>query len=113
MTTQDTFSEHEITETLGLVTGDASWTRHIFTWVLILIHQLIGLRIGSFTKLMHFAREDATERLILAANKQGADGVVALRMTTTSIAGIGFSVLAYGTAVKFKKKPDVTESVVR
>ncbi len=46
------------------------------------------------------AREMATQRMIANAAEIGADAVINMRYTTTSVVGSAAELLVYGTAVK-------------
>jgi len=48
------------------------------------------------------ARDQAQDRMIEEAEALGADGVINVRFTTSSIADSGAEILAYGTAVRLR-----------
>ena len=54
-------------------------------------------------EMMGNARTLAMSRMIAQAEALGADAVINLRYTTTSIIGSAAELLAYGTAVKLNK----------
>lgn len=100
VTTQDQFTDKQITETLGLVRGNTVRARHVGKDILAGLRNMVGGEIGEYTKLLGEAREQATDRMIEEAKKLGADGVVCVRYTTSSIMGGAAELFAYGTAVK-------------
>jgi uncharacterized protein YbjQ (UPF0145 family) len=51
---------------------------------------------------MYEARVEATNRMIDAASKMGADAIIATRYSTCSVMDGNSEVMAYGTAVKFQ-----------
>ena len=51
---------------------------------------------------MSLSREQALERMIADANRLGADAVVNVRLTTSTVMQGASEILAYGTAVKIK-----------
>ena len=51
--------------------------------------------------MMEKARSKATERMVEQARRMGADAVIGVRYTTSSIMAQAAEVLVYGTAVKF------------
>ena len=99
-TTSDTVPGREIQETLGLVTANAVRSRHLGRDLLAELKSLVGGEIGAYRDLLAASREQALERLDEEATAIGADAVVALRITTSSIAKGASEILAYGTAVK-------------
>lgn len=103
ITTQDEFSDHEITETLGLVRGNTIRARHIGNDILASLRGVVGGEIGEYTKMLAESREQALDRMIERARALGADGIVALRFTTSAITQGSAELMAYGTAVRLKK----------
>ena len=51
---------------------------------------------------MDNARTIATERMLDEAKQLGADAIVSVRYTTSSIMQSAAEIMVYGTAVKFK-----------
>lgn len=102
ITTQDQFSDFEIEKTLGVIFGNTVRTRHVGTHFLASLMNIFGGEISGYTKLLTDARQEALNRLIGAAKDSGANGIVAVRFSTSSIAGGASEILATGTAVKLK-----------
>ncbi len=90
----------QITETLGICRGSTVRARNIGVDFLAGLKNLIGGEVGSYTKLMAHAREQALQRMVEDAQKMGADAVVNVRFTTSTIMQGASEILAYGTAVK-------------
>jgi uncharacterized protein YbjQ (UPF0145 family) len=104
ITTQDEFSDYQITETLGLVRGNTIRARHIGKDILAGLRTIVGGEISEYTKMLAESREQAIDRMKAEADKLGADGIVCLRFTTSSVMAGSAELLAYGTAVKLNKK---------
>jgi uncharacterized protein YbjQ (UPF0145 family) len=104
ISTQNNLSDYVITETLGLVRGNTIRARHIGNDIMAGLRSLVGGEIGEYTKLMAEAREQAIDRMVHQAKSRGADAVVGLRLTTATVMKGAAELLAYGTAVKIKKK---------
>jgi len=104
ITTQDDFADYEIVETLGLVKGNTIRARHVGKDILAGLRTLVGGEITEYTKMLAESREQAFDRLIADAESKGADGVVCMRFTTSAVMAGSAELLAYGTAVKLKKK---------
>ena len=62
---------------------------------------LVGGEIKAYTDMLNNAREIATARMIEDAMRYGADAVVNVRYTTSSVMQGASEILATGTAVKF------------
>ena len=102
MTTSDQIPGREIIETLGLVTANTVRARHVGRDILAGLKNLVGGEIGAYQQLLSESRELALARLQEQAEAQGADAVVALRLTTASVAQGASEILAYGTAVRLR-----------
>jgi len=104
LTTQDNFSEYEIMETLGIVRGNTVRARHVGKDILASFRNIVGGEIEEYTKLLAESREQSIDRMIIVAEAIGADGIVCIRFTTSSIMQAAAEMFVYGTAVKLKKK---------
>ena len=96
----DRVEGRQITETLGLVRGNAARARGIGYDITAAVRNIFGGDIPEYSRLISMARDQATDRMVEAAQAQGADAIVAVRYTTSMIAGGVSEILAYGTAVK-------------
>ena len=104
LTTQDNFSNYEIVETLGIVRGNTVRARHVGKDILAGFRNIVGGEIEEYTKLLAESREQSIDRMIETAESLGADGIVCIRFTTSSIMQSAAEMFVYGTAVKLKKK---------
>jgi len=90
-------------EHLGLVQGNIVLTRHIGQDIMAGLKAIAGGEIQQFTELLKDARVTAAERMVKEAQNLGADAVVAVRYATSQIMDPAAEVMAYGTAVRYKK----------
>jgi len=104
ITTQDDFADYEIVETLGLVKGNTIRARHVGKDIMAGLRTLVGGEITEYTKMLAESREQAFDRLIADAESRGAEGIVCMRFTTSAVMAGSAELLAYGTAVKLRKK---------
>ncbi len=104
ITTQDNFTDYEIVETLGLVKGNTIRARHVGKDIMAGLRTLVGGEITEYTKMLAESREQAMDRMLTDAKSKGADGIVCARFTTSAVMQGAAELLAYGTAVKLKKK---------
>jgi uncharacterized protein YbjQ (UPF0145 family) len=104
ITTQDNFVDHETVQTLGIVKGNTVRARHIGKDIMAGLRNIVGGEILEYTKMLAEAREQSLDRMIEEARKLGADGIVAMRMVTSTAGQTAAEILAYGTAVKLRKK---------
>ncbi len=62
----------------------------------------VGGELKSYTDMMNQARQIATNRMIEEAQALGADAIVGVRYTSSSILQGAAEVMAYGTAAKYQ-----------
>ena len=97
--TSDTIAGKTIKETLGVVRGNTIRARHIGKDIKAALRHIIGGEITEYTKLLGESREQALDRMAQNAVQMGANAIVAVRFTTSSLMGGAAELLAYGTAV--------------
>lgn len=78
LTTTDGVEGHEITDYLGVVTGEAIIGVNIFRDMFAGIRDVIGGRAGGYQNALRDAREAAFEDLVAVARERGANAVVAI-----------------------------------
>lgn len=92
----------EITDILGIARGSTVRARHVGRDIFAGLKTIVGGEISEYTKLLAQAREEAMQRMWTDAQRLGADAVVNVRITTSSVMAGSAEILAYGTAVKLK-----------
>lgn len=90
----------KILESLGIARGSTVRARHLGRDIFAGLKNLVGGEISEYTRLLADAREEALSRMILDADRMGADAVVNIRFTTSTVMQGCSEILAYGTAVK-------------
>ena len=90
-------------EVLGMVRGNTVQAKHLGRDFMAGLKTIVGGEIKGYTEMLTEARDRATNRMVEEAKKLGADAIVSIRYTTSAIMQGASEVLAYGTAVKFKK----------
>lgn len=89
-------------EMLGLVKGSTIQSKNMIKDIGQGLKTLVGGELGAYTEMMNQARKLATQRMIAEAEALGADAVINVRYTSSSVMQAAAEVLAYGTAVRFK-----------
>jgi len=97
----ETIPGKNITESMGIARGSTVRARHLGRDIFAGLKNLVGGEISEYTRLLADAREEAYQRMVLDANRMGADAVVNVRFTTSTVMQGCSEILAYGTAVKF------------
>ncbi|MEM1381621.1 MAG: YbjQ family protein [Pseudomonadota bacterium] len=99
-----TTTEHnigrEVVETIGLVRGNVIRAKHIGNDIIASLRNLVGGEVNEYTKMMAEAREQAMDRMIAHGESLGADAIIGVRFTTSTITQGAAEILAFGTAVK-------------
>ena len=88
-------------EAISLVTGICIQSRHIGKDIGSSFRNLVGGEMKAYVEMLTSSKDEALRRMEAAAASLGADAVVGVRFTTSSIIQGGAEILAYGTAVKF------------
>ena len=99
LTTTDQIPGKRLTKTLGLVRGNTIRARHIGKDITAAFKNLTGGEITDYTKMLAESREQSIDRLIEDAEALGANAVVGVRFTTSSVMQGAAEILVYGTAV--------------
>ncbi len=89
-------------EMLGIVKGSTIQSKHLGKDISQGFKTLVGGELKAYTEMMNDARALATQRMIAESTTKGADAIINLRYTSSSIMQGAAEVMAYGTAVKYK-----------
>ena len=104
ITTQDKLADYDITQTLGLVRGNTIRARHLGKDIVAGLRSIVGGEIIEYTKMLAEAREQSIDRMVEEADGLGADAIVCMRFTTSPVMQGAAELLAYGTAVKVRRR---------
>ncbi len=88
-------------ETLGIVSGSMVQSKNAFKDIGAGLKSMVGGELVSYTKMLSEAREIALQRMIAQAQQMGADAVVGVRFSSSSLMQGAAELMAFGTAVKF------------
>jgi uncharacterized protein YbjQ (UPF0145 family) len=88
-----------ITKFFGLVSGSTVRTKHIGRDIMAGLKNIFGGELKGYTELLQESRSDALERMTAEAEQLGANAVVNVRFSTSSVAQGAAELFAYGTAV--------------
>lgn len=90
----------KIVEHYGLVSGSTVRAKHIGRDIMASLKNIIGGELKGYTELLNEARNEALNRMIKQAEKLGANAIINVRFSTSSVAQGAAELYAYGTAVK-------------
>ena len=100
--TTDEVPGYQVERVLGLVRGNTIRARHLGNDIIAGLKTLVGGEISEYTKMMAESREQALDRMRAEAVERGANAVVGMRLTTSTVMQGAAEILAYGTAVVIK-----------
>lgn len=89
-------------EALGLVKGSTIQSKNIGRDITQGFKTLVGGELKAYTEMLNDARELAMDRMVQDAQAMGADAVVNIRFSSSSVMQGAAEIMAYGTAVKYK-----------
>ena len=89
-----------ILEFYGVVTGSTVRAKHIGRDFMAGLKNIVGGELKGYTELLQEARNEALERMVKEARSIGANAVVNVRFSTSSVTQGAAELFAYGTAVK-------------
>jgi uncharacterized protein YbjQ (UPF0145 family) len=95
----ETIPGHTITRFYGVVTGSTVRAKHIGRDIMASLKNLVGGELKGYTELLQESREDAVARMVQEAESLGANAIVNVRFSTSSVAQGAAELFAYGTAV--------------
>ncbi len=84
---------------LGMVQGNTVRAKHVGRDILAGFKNIFGGELTAYTELLTEAREEAVERMVAQAEHLGANAVVNVRFSTSSVTAGAAELFAYGTAV--------------
>lgn len=83
----------------GLVQGNTVRAKHVGRDLMAGLKNLVGGELKGYTELLVDARREAVNRMLAQAQELGANAVVNVRFSTSSITAGAAELYAYGTAV--------------
>lgn len=93
----------EVEEMIGICKGSTIRAKHIGKDILSGFRTLVGGEMSEYGDMLIEARQIAMQRMVEDARGMGADAVLNVRYSTSSVMQGAAEVLVYGTAVKIKK----------
>ena len=88
-----------IQEVYGLVQGSTIRAKNVGRDFMASLKNIFGGELKGYTELLQESRQEAMERMIEQAEAVGANAVLNVRFSTSSVAAGAAELFAYGTAV--------------
>lgn len=99
LATTETVPGKRVVAVLGLVRGNTIRARSIGRDIAAAFKNVTGGEITDYTKMLAESREQSLDRMIEDAASFGADAIIGVRFTTSSVMQGAAEIMVYGTAV--------------
>lgn len=100
MTNIESVPGKTVVEHYGVVSGSTVRAKHVGRDLMAGLKNIVGGELKGYTELLQDARQSATDRMIQQAQELGANAIVNVRFSTSSVAQGAAEIYVYGTAVK-------------
>jgi uncharacterized protein YbjQ (UPF0145 family) len=100
LTNIETIPGKKIIEHFGLVSGNTIRAKHFGRDIMASFKNLVGGELKGYTQLLQESRRQAIDRMTAQAQQLGANAIVNVRLSTSSVAQGAAELYAYGTAVR-------------
>lgn len=88
-----------IRQHLGMVQGNTVRSKHLGRDIMASFKNIFGGELKGYTELLQDARDEAIKRMVYEARRQGANAIINVRFSTSSITAGAAELFVYGTAV--------------
>jgi uncharacterized protein YbjQ (UPF0145 family) len=88
-----------VVEHLGLVQGSSVRAKHVGRDIMAGLKNIFGGELKGYTELLQESREEAMQRLQQQGEAVGANAILNVRFSTSSVAQGAAEIYVYGTAV--------------
>lgn len=89
----------KIVKHLGMVQGNTVRAKHVGKDILAGLKNIVGGELKAYTELLTDSREECTTRMLEEARELGANAVINIRFSTSSVSAGASELFVYGTAV--------------
>ncbi len=91
-----------VVEHLGLVQGSSVRAKHVGRDIMAGLKNIFGCELKGYTELLQESRDEAMRRLQQQAEAVGANAILNVRFSTSSVAQGAAEIYVYGTAVRLE-----------
>jgi len=99
LTNMETVPGKTISKHFGLVQGNTIRAKHVGRDIMASLKNVFGGELTGYTELLSESRQEATDRMVAQAEALGANAVLNVRFSTSSVTQGAAELYAYGTAV--------------
>ncbi|MCP4490462.1 MAG: YbjQ family protein [Gammaproteobacteria bacterium] len=99
ITNMETVPGKTINKHFGLVQGNTIRAKHVGRDIMAGLKNIFGGELTGYTELLSESRQEATDRMVAQAQALGANAILNVRFSTSSVTQGAAELYAYGTAV--------------
>ena len=99
ITNIETIPGKKIVKLFGLVSGSTVRAKHVGRDIMAGLKNIFGGELKGYTELLRESRDESIKRMIAQATDLGANAIVNVRFSTSSVAAGAAELYVYGTAV--------------
>lgn len=86
----------------GVVSGSTVRAKHVGRDLMAGLKNIVGGELAGYTELLQDSRKQAIDRMTQQAQELGANAIVNVRFSTSSVAQGAAEIYVYGTAVQVR-----------
>lgn len=99
MSNVETIPGKKIVKLFGVVSGSTVRAKHVGRDIMAGLKNVFGGELKGYTELLSESRDESLQRMVAQATKLGANAIVNVRFSTSSVAAGAAELYVYGTAV--------------
>jgi uncharacterized protein YbjQ (UPF0145 family) len=99
LTNLETVPGRRIVAHYGLVQGSTVRAKHVGRDIMASFKNVFGGELKGYTELLNESRDEAIERMVAQARAMGANAVLNIRFSTSSVAQGAAELFVYGSAM--------------
>ncbi len=90
----------QVVSHFGIVNGSTVRSKHVGRDIMAGLKNIFGGELKGYTELLNESRKEAIARMVAEAEEMGANAVLNVRFSTSSVSAGASEIYVYGTAVK-------------
>lgn len=90
----------QVSEHYGVVNGSTVRAKHAGRDIMAGLKNIFGGELKGYTELLNESRKEAIQRMMTEAEEMGANAILNIRFSTSSVSAGASEIYVYGTAVK-------------
>ncbi len=99
ITNLETLPGRSITKHLGMVQGNTVRAKHVGRDIMAGFKNIVGGELRGYTELLTESRDESVNRMVEEARALGANAILNVRFSTSSVSAGASELYVYGTAV--------------